>query len=41
MGTLFVKEHFNKKGYTAASVEMMVQLKSGPSGFAGNYAWVS
>ncbi|KAJ1564867.1 hypothetical protein HK405_013756, partial [Cladochytrium tenue] len=38
LGTLFVKQEFDKQGYTAASVEMMVRLLSGPSGLRVNFA---
>ncbi|KAI9324838.1 Saccharopine dehydrogenase-domain-containing protein [Zopfochytrium polystomum] len=37
MGTLFVKQEFFKRGFTASSVEMMIKIKTGPAGFRGNF----
>ncbi|KAJ3317530.1 hypothetical protein HDU76_001146 [Blyttiomyces sp. JEL0837] len=38
LGTLYLKSEFQKRGYTASTVEMFIKLVTGKSGFRANFA---
>ncbi|KAJ3081803.1 hypothetical protein HDU99_004624 [Rhizoclosmatium hyalinum] len=38
LGNLFVKDQFRKRGYTAATCEVYIDIEEGPSGTSGNFA---